>query len=93
MSIGSLLHKDWVGRARSVLSFAGSLACCGGSCSGPVELHILAHLLHDGPARIMSVGALDQLALQGLHGVVWKCSASLLQFAYFLLLSLRCSGS
>ena len=26
-----------------MLSFAGSLACCGGSCSGAVELHILTH--------------------------------------------------
>ena len=73
-----------------MLSFTGSLARdrCRGSCSSPVELHILRQLLHSGPVRIMSAGTLDQLALQGLYGLVWKCSAPLLLFTYCFLPSL-----
>ena len=44
------------------------------------------------PVRVMSEGALDQLALQGLHWPGSKCAAALLPFSYLLLLSLaRCS--
>ena len=64
-----------------MLSFAGSLAHCRGSCSSPVELHILEHQL-DRPVRIMCEGALDQFALQGLQGLVWTCSAAFLPFSY-----------
>ena len=39
-----------------MLSFAGSLAGCGGSCRGPVELCILRHLRPVGSTRTTRAG-------------------------------------
>ena len=54
---------------RSGLSFDGSLAHCRRSCISSAEFCILNMLPLDGASfRIVSEGALDHLALQGLHG-------------------------